>query len=1491
MRRTNVDDRRRPSRPLISLLLTALVAATALAAATFVAPGYGDDQAAGWSVQPVLSVANSFGGEIAGSPAWLIGASPDGRPGEAWAFRDLPKSAGMPPDGPERLEFGDPAQSSGGSQSVLLRHVDGQGWTIHETPVLADGATAAREVTPVRTSAVATRAGGIAMVARFGGQARLFVRRPGDDSRLAELPVPADVLLPAGPDGPSEALATADLKRAPVAAWDDGERTSVLATAIGRQAETVVHFDGDEWRRDTVEYPAGADDDFKIVALDATGADNAWMIAEAPGRGMLLMRREAVGEAGIWRERSLGRAEFEARETPALGVSEVRSTFGKAIAGTDPLTVTDDGVWLDGLFDHGGTRRSFTLYYDIAGVRVTGSWCDAPADACDFTLGIEFSAGSGSAYGYRSQAWPGEGFGTRVISNPRVPGGDESTNRGTYARLEGERFVRMPGAGFENRVSLAMTSSERGWNGTNTWIGAPSFEPTLTQWSVGVRTPLTDVAAEPGLPAGAIGAGALAVGTAGSVARYKPGVGWETEFLQSSNGYVQRPNLRGVAWPRAGRAHAVGDEGAMWLWRGESGLWERDPGAPIGFVTSLMAVAFDPADPVRGFAVGREGTILEYGKSWRRVCPAGAAQPGCADHTMPDGLQNENFRQIAFSGGQAIIVGDNHVLVSEGGDWRIDDQAQDLVDQAVAGVATSPKLMTVSGLPDGGAFIAGSHGIAIERDSGGSPWRYLRQPIADFTVIESALLREGGQLRALVSAVPMATAFPLTYNDPTPNPDLPPPILPPLTLPADGYLLRQTADGWDDEQRNAFGGLTAVDDKPVKADPVLGLLSDGQGSAWAVGGWTGHRDVSDRGSDDSGQRTTVRTAAILRYRRGAAESAAGNAVASAVPLSPTGVNFLVGGHASCEHADCSELATSGLGPDRQVVMAAAKAYSMSRQANGPRFFAYTGGRSPAGGSSGPRELARLSALLGSQPGLPVFPAVSRGDDPDSFAGAFSGYPAPVGASSAPPGVVSRGGTRSGRFYYAFDSTGANGTVRVIVIDNSPGSLDIAQRDWLVGELRAAKRDAVPAIVVGSRDLNHRFRPSLGNQAIDAIETARLLRDEGASAYFFERPEEHRSYRIPAAEAAQIPSFGTGALGYRSDVFDPGSNDRPSSFFGDTGMLLANVDVAGRDPMSNRAPVTVKLIPLIEGLSLEAVDGALLRRSRPALFRALARRPVGGDRWNPLNGSSSPAGSDPHIPLPTEICRLTACESRIEPEYEFRSSDSDIADFVKVDPSSSNARKPLLVNGKPVTDTRSGLLCAFNEGTTTVSITAGSLSYSRRVTVQAGSVRPPCGTRPLDPKRFTSKPSSPPPPPPPPGPAPAPAISLNVPPAPPPAPPVTHRASPSPFDPFVAKLEPSTALAAIAPPPPPSLARPIPPTGGMARVFEEKREEEVATEDSQAFARFEAGARPPAVWSLGGLALIAALAGATLPRRRCGAGGRPVPAIATSQAKQITNRRR
>ena len=429
-------------------------------------------------------------------------------------------------------------------------------------------------------------------------------------------------------------------------------------------------------------------------------------------------------------------------------------------------------------------------------------------------------------------------------------------------------------------------------------------------------------------------------------------------------------------------------------------------------------------------------------------------------------------------------------------------------------------------------------------------------------------------------------------------------------------------------------------------------------------------------------------------------------------------------------------------------------------------------------------------------------------------------------------------------------------------------------------LADARARGIPALVLGSRELNPNLPPVL-NVASDASEEAQIMLQGGASAYLYERPEESRTSQIPSGGATTIPEYGTGALGYRSPISDSFTPGQPDALFGTTGYLLVSVDVAARATLpTNVAPSSARLIPLVQSLSLDPVDGTLLRRSAPALFQGLGRRPVAGDRWGAVSASSgnpNPPGADPYSEFPPTLCLQSDCASAIEPEYTFTSSEPEIANFVEQDPNSTNLRKPLQnANGQVIPDSRSGILCAFNAGTTTVTVSAGGLSYSTQVTVLGGSVEQPCGTVPLSASHFARASAVPTPPapapPPPPAPAPAPA-PLAPPPAcrppapapPPPVKPVVKAPLPPPVLLFTPLFQPPAqgSVPAIPPPPAAAFGQTIPPGGATVRVFEEKREEEEATEQSQAFARYSpAGYGLP----LGALILLAA-AGASIIRGR------------------------
>lgn len=1446
---------------LCGVVPLAVVLRAASHGARAASPGGADPMA-----QPVLGTADRS--------TVLMGAATSRAPGESWAYRVL--QLDVPPPAVASGDAAFASVSAGNTtppgQLVFERATDADpNWTIQETPLDEEGKIY-RGMEPDRLSARITPHGGGLLLGQdttrpSGHQIVVLVRDPG--GRFRVLPAPrAGVLSAAGEGAESTAETLAEKEGAGAVAGtavEGGGHTEAYFGALGRRRDLgVARWDGEQWSRETVEPPAGYGGSFQIVAIEGSSPQNLWLLGKAApdsGLGILLFKRsEAQAGEFVWKPVSLGAPLFAASETLAQGVSELGPLTGAA----QPLTVTEKGVWIDGnlqAFGGGGDGFDFTLYYDISETKVTGTWCDARESGGGALCEHPFEARFGRFAGYRSFAFEGSGFGTRIVTNPLLPGGDDTTNLGSYLRLEGNAFERMPGAGADDAPGGAFYSPDDGWLEGPVQVTTGREPDRLVSWPVSARAPFTAVAPAPGSSPGDPSSQALAVGAGGAVARYTPGHGWEREFLFTGSGAVSSPTLRAVAWPEPDRAFAVGNLGAMWIWRAETGLWEKDPAVPLnGFQGNLDGIAFAPGDPGLGYAVGQGGVLLGYGKSW-------------SQEELPNGFSEVNFTSVAFAGSEALVAGEHDLLVNEGSGWKVDPEIHALL----RGLPSVPTLNVVAGLPNGGAVAAG-HDVALERDRTGAPWHFSEQPIVDETAVAAAAYTEGSKVRALLSVVPYFS-YPEPFVLPPVDPNTPGPLIPPNPLPGDGYVLRETPAGWEDEERAAYAGDTS--DKPIKADPVAAFDVGPSGTGWAVGGWSGNADAADRGTSatgGSGQqvRESVQTAGIYSF------SAAGNPpgppgeVASAIPLQPAAANFAVGGHAECADP-CASLADEAIAPDRNLSAALAQIDGLSTQPDGPRALLYTGGReTPGAGPESAAEADRYAQLLSGGGSLPVYPALSAGDSEGGgdrvFATAFGSFDAPFGEGGAPSGVgtanipLGPAAKPGARTHYAFDSSGAAGMVRAIVVDNSRGSLAAsdpyqnpaqAQGPWLAETLADAKARGIPAIVVGSRELNPNLPPAL-NVASDASEEAEIMAQGGASAYFYERPEESRTSQIPSGGSVTIPEFGTGALGYRSSISESFKAGQPDSLFGTTGYLLASVEVSRRNPATNVAPVDVRLIPLIQSVSLDPVDGTLLRRSAPALFDGIGRRPLSGDRWGPISasdGSPNPPGADPYAEFPPALCRQSDCASAIEPEFTFTSSEPEIANFVEQDPNSTNLRKPLQdSSGHPIPDPHSGILCAFNAGTTTVTISAGGLSYSTQVTVLGGSVQQPCGTVPLSPSHFkhAASESAAPPSSPPPSPAPAPAPI-----APPPPPPAPAKAPAPKLAPKVAlplailpvlKLAAKGPLPAIPPPPAAGFTEPIPPGGATVRVFEEKREEEAAPESSQAFSRSPARVSPAYRWA-------------------------------------------
>jgi hypothetical protein len=1468
----------------------------------------------------------------------MIGASPSEAPAETWGV----------------------GEAKEGGPTVVVRYTSENGWSLGpglvnagqplagfklDKPEAAGGSSAASPLAGQMTANGSGVLVGTAPAPEGGTAVRqtVLVRNPGGSFQQTS-PVPAEgEPLQAGEEAllkKGEALFGA--KRAPLIAPLEEEAGHAGALVVpvleGSGVEDgVLHWDGSHWTREPIEIPIASEKDFRVLAIGASSPTNAWLLAQLSSAypvGAVALFRRHLGTGGkppSWQPVALapGAKPKEAYPltVPVTGGSEpkqltVSGTGEPPTVQAQILTVTSEGVWIDGLRED--VQASTTMFFKPEGEsdsgKVTASWCKLPENApagtppCEHELPEPLPTSSSRSIAWANPA-ASEELGERVITG--LP-------NGVSLRLEGDEFKEVAALGGSapprdvgGTYGAAFSNPREGWLGQErlpVHLTEHEVKSRLAPWPVSFRHTLVAIAPQPGAPIGAISSEALAVGDQGEVARYKPGEGWLPESLFALGQRVEHPRLRAVAWPTPQRAYAVGvetvrDEGQMWLWRGETGLWERDPATPINFRGSLLGIAFDPSNSARGYAVGQGGVLLRYGKSWTQ--DAYPAQAPCTPKDEKNSEEAErcaswadvSFTSIAFAGSEAIVayrILPSHerneyrggLIVNSGSGWQI--------DQGAAAAIGSNVPWAVAGLPDGGAAFAAS-GSVYEREGAGASWQPTSTPFPGGGEPGSlALFREGGALRAIA-----AGSAPDTYdaeNEAKPPPGFPPNFINPFPLgenPERG-VIRQTANGWSDEEHELNNvreppGNYAQYDTVYQPDPVSAVLIDPTGAqGWAVGGFV---DTEDAGA-------VLDTADVDRYPAdGTVPPGLGT---SSVPTNPDDATFAIGGNAECA-APCADRERAGLGPDTWLSAALTHAHIP-----GVRAFLYTGPRVTTGETAGPatlvvpyrRELGRYAQLLGSSP-IPAFAVASPTDLAGSagesdFAQAFTGFPQETLSAKDGEEQGCTEGVGCQLAYYSFPSEGTGGTVQVIVLDDS-GDVDPQQLRWLEGQLAKARASAIPAIVVGDADLNAQI--AAGDPAAAAV--AQALGQGGASAYFYDSPE--KNIALPLRDAESVPTFGSGTLGYVNYQAESSGD-----FLGASGFLLGQVDVAARNPATNVAPVTAELIPNIGELALEAQGGTLLRRSQVADFAALARRPRAG---NEARNGSIRRTTDPYIPIPA-TCVGTVCANGIFPEYTFTSSAPDIGGFVEEnlaspDPHATplqgpdgrpipdeprNAKGELTANGQfeensagePVNEkgevvrrTQSGLFCAYNKGATTVTISAGGLSSSLPVTVQAGSVREPCGTVPLKnlPSQQQATPVPPPPPPPPPapapaGPAPAP-VPLAVPPVPvlppsvtPPSPPARPALPP----PFLPPALPIAALPAFVPLPVPTPARPTPPSGTSAvtspiEVAEHEEEEEQATESvtNQAVA-YRAPEHEPSPVYLLGLVALAAFAGASIRRR-------------------------
>ena len=133
------------------------------------------------------------------------------------------------------------------------------------------------------------------------------------------------------------------------------------------------------------------------------------------------------------------------------------------------------------------------------------------------------------------------------------------------------------------------------------------------------------------------------------------------------------------------------------------------------------------------------------------------------------------------------------------------------------------------------------------------------------------------------------------------------------------------------------------------------------------------------------------------------------------------------------------------------------------------------------------------------------------DPAQPWGDAFAQSPAPFGLGAAPAGItpVSSGGADgSVNHYYSFDVAQNGGTLRVIVLDNSAGSLAGSARGqtaWLDAQLAAAHTAGVPVVVFCAEPLDS----DIPGAAADARRGRGETRGRGSARGLHDQPDPIR----------------------------------------------------------------------------------------------------------------------------------------------------------------------------------------------------------------------------------------------------------------------------------------------------------------------------------------------------------------------------------------------
>lgn len=1017
-----------------------------------------------------------------------------------------------------------------------------------------------------------------------------------------------------------------------------------------------------------------------LVTGDISGQESGWMGIEADAQGggvrnMILASFDSGGltfhPTGLDALDSTGQFAADSEQSAQAG-------SGVTVTPTAISAIPGGGGFISARVAESNNSLSGTVVaqFDQSGT-VVNSWCSNALLAGAAGSVPQASYGCAQSLSTVPAVVPSSAF----SSSSAVGVGSAP---GSLSVLADGAWHLVPAQGFQPGGSAAFADPSDGWiTGANTlgMVSASAPPAPLASWPEANRNPLLSVALPPGNSTTNT-AGALAVGLDGTALHYDPVAGWQSDATP-----VQTQNLQltGVAFANSSLAFAVGAGGTILQWNGSQ--WSADPESTQLTHHTLNAVAFGTDG--QGWAVGAQGTILHYdGTAWstETIDPADAG----ADVTS-----------VAVAGGQVFaIAGGNLIERTSAGGW-----ARVPTIELPTPVPASGSLELVSGLPDGGLVVAGKSTL-ITKDSSAASFQYAPIGLNGIPVALAAFRDGSGALGAFVSVAPPVAGSTNIGGFPA----------------GDGDLLEWSSSGLTDLSQDMPPNTASNPgaDGVVHPDPVLAVAASPDGThAWAVGGYAGTQSADGVGTPP-GYSLIARqpwfTSSIWRYDAGGSVNSPSTAPATvSLPAKAGVVNFAYMSSALCA-AQCS--AVEDAQPFVNLQTAAGEIAAYAQQPGGPAF-AMLGGNAVGPNAS---DIASLPQLLAPLNGLPTYAvygpldaAQGASDPSEPWAQVFGGAPAPFGAGPLPAGITSEGdGDPSGSVnrYYAFDISQNGGTLRAIVLDNSQGSLEASapgQTTWLTNELASAQAAGEPVVVFAAEPLDS---ADIGS-ASDGDQVATQLAQAGVLAVFttsggatsgapnFTQPDQ--VVQIPVNnpdDVTQIPEYEGATMTYQQ----PGNN----------GVWWYDVSVN-----TEGGTATVTGVPVVGSLALDPKDGLTAQRSHTLLFLADGRRPTS----TIATFASNPTfpGYQQYVNIPGS-CPIGSCA------YSFTSSNPVVGNFVA--PSSAGSSYPKLTAGGLTTpSSSSGLFCAFNAGTTTVTITVGLMTESLPVTVNPGAYGPPCGTVP------------------------------------------------------------------------------------------------------------------------------------------------------------------